>query len=205
MLGNRTLQDTTPIIPMLIKTLSITSLIALFILPSVGCSSLIPFSNENELATEVQHQDKPKPIDATKPADTHLAQQQREMMTGKWYGVSDTKDGGTRYELVERYLDGSMRVRFRLVEADGRLTEQTEAAVWGMSGSVYFSITMGWLSYDEMVPADITQAYFYDAYYVIELTEETFRYRHVTTGNEYSLKKVAQDFEFPEIDPEDVP
>jgi len=137
------------------------------------------------------------PVDPAKPDDPQSAVQLRNMMLGYWFGDSATKGGGRRMHIVERRRDGTMTIRFRVIDAAGKVDEQTEIALWGVSGPVYFTITRGWLDGNQFHSADPTQAYYYDAYEVLELTERTFRYRHVTTGSEYRIEKVDPDFDFP--------
>ena len=100
-------------------------------------------------------------------------------------------------EIVERRRDGSMTIRFLVIDATGKADEQTEVALWGISGPIYFTITRGWLHGRQFHPADPSQSYNYDAYEILELTRQTFRYRHFTTGSEYTLRRVAPDFDFP--------
>lgn len=139
-----------------------------------------------------------QPIDPVKPDDPASAILQRNMMLGHWYGESRTKDGGRRLEIAEHRRDGTMTIRFRVIDAKGKVEEQTEVALWGISGPVYFTITRGWLDGTRFHAADPTQAYYYDAYEILELTRRTFRYRHVTTGSEYRLDRVAAGFDFPD-------
>ncbi len=139
-----------------------------------------------------------QPVDPVKPDDPQSAIQLRNMMLGRWFGDSPTKDGGRRMHIVERRPDGTMKVTFRLIDGKGNVNEQSEIALWGVSGPVYFSITRGWLDGPDFHPADPTQSIYYDAYEILELTDRTFRYRHFTTGSEYRIDRVAPDFEFPE-------
>jgi hypothetical protein len=137
------------------------------------------------------------PVDAIKPDAPQSAEQRRNLLVGLWFGDSVTKSGGRKMHIVERYADGTMRIRFRVIEAEETI-EQGEVAFWGISGPVYFSITKGWIEDGKIIPADPTQSYFYDAYEIINLTKEKFRYRHFSTGNEYEITKVDSSFEFPE-------
>ena len=125
------------------------------------------------------------------------ADQRRASMLGSWYGEELTKDGSQRLELVDRGEDGTLQVRFRIIEASGRTWEQTEVGLWGITGPVYFTITRGWLHGDKLELADPTDAGFYDAYRVLELTTERFRYRSYASGDVYTLRRVARDFTFP--------
>jgi len=137
------------------------------------------------------------PVDPVKPDDPQSAIQQRDMMLGHWFGESPTKDGGRRMQIVERRRDGTMTIRFRVIDAAGKVHEQTQVEIWGISGPIYFTIMRGWLEGMRFDPADPTQSYNYDAYEILELTRQTFRYRHFTTGSAYRIDRVAPDFDFP--------
>jgi len=139
-----------------------------------------------------------EPVDPVKPHDPESAILLRNMMLGRWFGEAPTKDGGRRMEIVERRPNGTMTIRFRVIDAAGKVDEQTQVEIWGISGPVYFTIMRGWLEGKRFEPADPTQTYYYDAYEILELTNRTFRYRHFTTGSEYKLDRVDADFEFPD-------
>lgn len=138
------------------------------------------------------------PIDPVKPDVPKSAVRLRDMMLGYWFGESPTKDGGRRMQIVERRRDGTMTIRFRVIDPAGKVHEQTQVEFWGISGPIYFTIMRGWLEGMRFDPADPTQADYYDAYEILLLTDQAFWYRHVTTGSEYRIDKVVPDFDFPE-------
>ncbi len=119
-------------------------------------------------------------------------------LVGKWYGNQPTHDGGNREQIVERYIDGKMSIRFRICDAYGACNDQVELAQWGVSGPVYFSIFRGWLDGDQFVPSDPSDPHNYDAYRITTLSKEIFEYEHFVTGNKFTVKKVVQSFTFPE-------
>ena len=135
-------------------------------------------------------------VDAMKPPDASQ-QEQRAMLVGSWYGESATKSGGSRAHLMQRAADGTFQVTFRVVDSNGKITEQTEVGVWGTSGPVYFTITRGWLSNNRLVPANPEDASLNDAYQILELTQDRFRYRSLQTKSEYTVKRVPDTFELP--------
>lgn len=142
--------------------------------------------------------DPPPPVDMVKPELTEAAENYRDRVIGRWYGEADTKDGGRRMHLVERHPDGTMKIRFRLVSANGAVREQVESLFWGVSGPIYFTIFRGSLHGEKFEPADATQAYNYDAYEILGLGAVRFRYRHVATGNEFTVERVGPEFRFPD-------
>nr|MBV6630984.1 hypothetical protein [Oceanococcus sp. HetDA_MAG_MS8] len=136
-------------------------------------------------------------VDGYKPVDKQATYEQRLLMVGTWFGDAPTKDGGRKMHIVDRFLDGTMKIRFRLVDAQGNSDEQTELAQWGLSGDIYFTISRGILDGEEFHEFDLRQPYFNDAYEVLELTEATFHYRHLVTGSEYTIHRVEKGFDFP--------
>lgn len=137
------------------------------------------------------------PIESFKKPDASQAEQ-RAMLVGKWFGEAPTNDGGRRLQIIQRDADGTFKVSFRVIEPSGKVFEQTELGLWGISGSVYFTITRAWIEGERVLKADPTDASLDDAYDVLELTKERFRYRSVQSNNEFSLSRVADSFEFPE-------
>jgi len=134
-------------------------------------------------------------IDRLKLSDA-AQEQQRALLVGKWIGDAMARDGSRRLQITERNADGTFKVTFRHVEPTGAVSEQTEVGYWGVSGSIYFTITVGWLDEFGLREADPTDASLNDAYQILELTEQRFRYRALQSGDEFSLSRVADTFEF---------
>lgn len=135
-------------------------------------------------------------IDSIKQPDSSQ-EEQRALLVGKWFGDSATKEGGRRLQITQRSPDGTYKVTFRIIQPSGKIFEQSEVGFWGVAGSVYFTITKGWLEGERFSEANPADASLNDAYQVLELTQERFRYRALQSGNEYSLSRVAETFEFP--------
>ncbi|CAA0105251.1 Uncharacterised protein [Zhongshania aliphaticivorans] len=121
----------------------------------------------------------------------------RQMLLGKWYGVRKLKDGGQKEWLTERSADGTYRVDFRFVSADGSARSQSEVGFWGVSGDIYFRIFRGWVTLNGMKPADPTVADHYDAYRIDGLDNDYFSYVHQTRGQQYTVKKMPNEFRLP--------
>lgn len=137
------------------------------------------------------------PIYVTKKPDASQ-EQQRSLLVGTWFGDAKTKDGGRRLQITQRAPSGTYKVTFRVFEPSGQTWEQSEVGFWGVSGGVYFTITKGWVDGESFSEANPTDASLNDAYQIVELTEERFIYRALQSGNEYSLSRVADSFQFPE-------
>lgn len=118
-------------------------------------------------------------------------------MVGKWYGSQPTKEGGVKQHTIERAIDGSYKIVFRVTDANGKVEESSEVGHWGVSGPIYFSIFRGWLSDGRLSTSDPTSPYNYDAYKIINLSTEDFEYESFSSGNRYKIKRVPNDFEFP--------
>jgi len=136
-------------------------------------------------------------IYTAKPPDSS-EDSRRSLLLGWWYGEAKTKEGGKRLQITDRSVDGTFKVEFRIIEGSGKVWDQTEVGLWGISGPVYFTITKGWVGGGRFLPADPTQATFYDAYEILELSKDKFRYKHFAIGDEYTMKRVSDSFSFPE-------
>ena len=157
------------------KTLTLLSLIIL----TSGCASLT----------------QPTAVDTHKPESSTQETIQRESMFGNWVGKATLKNGGSREWLIQRGVDGTFLVSFAIAEPGEELALSQEVGFWGVSGPIYFTITKGWIKADGTIePADPTKAYFYDAYEILSVTSEQFRYQHFSTKNLFQVTKVSDDF-----------
>lgn len=118
----------------------------------------------------------------------------RNLLIGTWQGSQSTKEGGKREELCTRYPNGTYETEFLSFDAAGVVSKQKEVGVWGVSGSIYFSIFSGWVIDGRLVPADRSDSYSYDAYDIISLDGDVFVYKHVRIGDEYRVKRVSKAF-----------
>jgi hypothetical protein len=128
---------------------------------------------------------------------TFAEEARREQLLGRWFGETLTNDGGTRKWLIERSDDGTYQVQFRRILGSGQSETITEAGFWGVSGPVYFTIMKGWVDGGSFHPADPADATLYDAYEVVEINDEKFRYRNLSTGSEYAVRRVGAEFVLP--------
>ena len=130
-----------------------------------------------------------------------LSQTQKEnwgFMTGKWYGSQPTDDGGIKQEIMVRSPQGTYQVTFRTYDKKGKYKEQTEVGHWGISGPIYFTSFRGWLNGKRFLPSDQADPYNYDAYRIIKLTNESFKYESFSSKEIFTLKKVSDNYVFPE-------
>ncbi len=137
-----------------------------------------------------------RPVSSVKPAVALSQEEQWHMMVGKWYGEQPTKEGGIRKWLVERFINGTYRIDFRISKEDGTVDVLAEVGEWGISGPVYFSSFRGWVHGERIERSDRSDPYNYDAYRILQLSDTVFEYQHYSTGNHFLVRKVAPDFRF---------
>lgn len=137
-------------------------------------------------------------ITSFKPTLNLSQEESWSFMVGKWFGSQPTKEGGVKKQIMERLPQGEYRVTFRIYDKEGKYEEQTEAGYWGISDQIYFTIFRGWINAGQFVPSNPSDPYNYDAYKIISLSNKIFEYKSLSSGNSYSLKKVDNDFAFPE-------
>ncbi len=128
------------------------------------------------------------------------ALQLRNALLGHWYGHQPTEQGGQYQWLVSRAVDGTYRIKFRMTSPEGDVTDSEEAGFWGVSEPIYFSIMRGWINGDEFTQADPRDPYFYDAYQILELSENRFDYRSYDSGSTYTVHRVDAAFQMPASD-----
>ncbi|MDH3768465.1 MAG: hypothetical protein OES99_08435 [Gammaproteobacteria bacterium] len=122
------------------------------------------------------------------------AQKRRDLMVGKWLGEVPGEHG-LRLTLIERNENGTYRLTFRSYKG-ARYEESVEVGLWGVSGSIYFTIMRGWIKEGEFVPADSTRAYFYDAYNISRLSSITLEFESLDSGHRFTNRRVGNDFQF---------
>ena len=131
--------------------------------------------------------------DEYKP-EIHGAQERRDSLVGNWYGEAISKNGVQRRWINRRSSDGSYIIEMKIDDPSSEQPDR-EYGVWGMSGPVYFTMMRGWLDEDgEIRPSDPSDANFYDAYEIVQLTADAFTYRGLETGNVFTTRRVADDF-----------
>ena len=119
------------------------------------------------------------------------------LMVGKWFGSQPTRDGGNRMWIVQRNLAGQYRIDFKTVNA-GEEQFSTEVGIWGVADGIYFTVFQGWLVNGEFKVNDVTDPYNRDVYKILTLNTEVFEYQSLSSEDSYTVKKVANNFVFPE-------
>ncbi len=128
---------------------------------------------------------------------TEIRKNNWKLMVGTWYGTQPLNNGGTYSWVVRRNIQGQYRVDGEVIEPTGEVKLQVEVGEWGIGGNIYFSVFKGWLYGDEFSASDPTDPINRDVYTILELNENVFKYKHVDSGNTFTVKRVADDFEIP--------
>jgi hypothetical protein len=156
----------------------VVSTIPLLLLVGLAWTRVIDASNQQNLA----HMWKPESPESVVTG--------RRLLVGRWHGKIDLKEGGTREWVRENRPDGTYTTVFHFVLPSGETMKQEEQGLWGISHDVYFSILRKMKAGDEVELADPSDPYHYNAYRVLELGQEVFRYQGLETGTTYSVKKL---------------
>ncbi len=132
-----------------------------------------------------------------KPAAPVGLEHNRGYLAGKWLGEAPVREGGSKMWLNERSPDGTFVITFRNQSSQGDVEISQEYGVWGLSGDIYFTKTMGWLKNGEKRPVFGPDSYFDDAYVVKSLTASEFIYESVVTDEVFRTRKVPDDYNLP--------
>jgi hypothetical protein len=107
----------------------------------------------------------------------------RRLLIAEWRSEATDIHGVRRIELATRNADGTYVVRFTEVSESGKVTsDRMECGKWGISGDIYFTITLSMREGENGQATSPYDASLYDAYRIQKLTDTTFEYRHVVQG-----------------------
>ncbi|WP_298771096.1 hypothetical protein [uncultured Shewanella sp.] len=110
---------------------------------------------------------------------------------GKWLSKQSTKGGGSREAIINRFEDGQYIIEIKIFNSSGVLTTiQKEFGFWGVSGGVYFTIHRGWIADDQLYSSDPSDAYHYDSYDIIEISNNKLKYQSLSGGDTYTYLKI---------------
>ncbi|MBJ2138527.1 hypothetical protein JEU11_18895 [Paraglaciecola chathamensis] len=133
----------------------------------------------------------PSKVTESKPELSLDKKQLRTSFVGKWESTQPTKDGNSKHAVIERTADGRYVVEFKIFYPDKTLKYQSkEFGFWGVSGGVYFTMFRGWIENDNFSPANLNNAYYYDAYKIVSVLENQLSYENLSSGNKYIYKRV---------------
>lgn len=119
----------------------------------------------------------------------------RELLFGKWYRNTTDDDGNHLSEYAHMAADGTFEFSFIYHDEKGDISQQIiETGDWGIVGDIHFTITKGEFIDEEHYPVDLNDPDNYNAYRVVELTNQTFTYQHITTEEIFSSRRINVDF-----------
>lgn len=115
-------------------------------------------------------------------------------MVGNWYGSMPLENGGTYAWLISRNIFGKYKLEGKIHSPNGEVKTQIEIGEWGIGGGVYFSIFKGWVEHNEFIPNDQSDPYYRDVYKIISLDNKKLTYKHLDSGQTYSVVKVDDSY-----------
>lgn len=143
-------------------------------------------------APEINHA-----VDRLKPATADEMRARRDLLVGTWFGEALTNEGQTRRWLRQHQADGTYRLTVRDYNLDGSYIQQVEVGQWGISGPIYFTIMKGWQEGQRLKPINPNNPYYYDAFEILNLSQERWSYQHKETQARFNVRRVADDFQLP--------
>lgn len=134
-----------------------------------------------------------------KPATTSTASAEetnnaRKILIGHWLGEKKHDNGQLQKWLVHRRADGIYRIDFRTTETDGTIDQWSEVGIWGVRLPIYFTAMRGRVDGEKVEPANGAIAAYYDAYRVLELSDDAFTYNSYASGNTFTVRRVSADY-----------
>ena len=115
----------------------------------------------------------------------------RKLLVGSWYGAKVDAENFTETEYAEIAIDGSYEFHFTKHNAQGILVEQSfELGDWGLVGDIHFTIAKSELIDEQQFSVDFADPNTYQAYKVIELNNQIFKYQHIVSQEVFILRRV---------------
>ena len=143
------------------------------------------------ISTFVYSNTEPLKITENKPKLSLDKKLLREAFIGEWESVQITVEGNTKHSSLTRAPDSRYVVEFKILSPENELIRSSkEFGYWGVSGDIYFTSFRGWIKGDKLKQADPTNAYYYDAYNILKVTESELIYENLSSGNKYKYTRV---------------
>ena len=116
---------------------------------------------------------------------------QRQQLFGSWYRSEVLSDGSIQTELAKMTEDGEYEFAFSIHGKQGDVIQHSiELGDWGLVGDIHFTIAKAEYVNEEQYAADFTEPDNYQAYKVIELTHQFFKYQHIVSNEVFILRRV---------------
>lgn len=117
---------------------------------------------------------------------------ERQKLIGAWYRSEVDENGDVHTEFSQLAEDGSYEFSFSIHNARGEVIMQSlELGDWGLVGDIHFTIAKAEIIENEQYATDLGDPNNYHAYKVIELNNQTFKYKHIVSNEVFILKRVV--------------
>ncbi|MBL4822833.1 MAG: hypothetical protein JKX90_04825 [Colwellia sp.] len=118
----------------------------------------------------------------------------RALLFGRWYRNDIDAQGRQLVEYAELSADGSFEFTFVSTEQETNVSEQIiELGDWGLVGDVHFTITKSELIEQQLYAADLNDSDNYQAYNIIQLDHQIFKYQHIETKEIFMMRKITDN------------
>ncbi len=118
----------------------------------------------------------------------------RKLLFGCWYRNDVNEQGKQIVEYAQMSEDGSFEFSFTSYDEKGTIVEHIiELGDWGLVGDIHFTLTKSEVVKNKMYAADLNDDDNYQAYRVLLLTHQTFKYQHILTDAIYTMHRVVDD------------
>lgn len=131
-----------------------------------------------------------------KPELAGKEQSNYDLILGKWYGENKVENGETREFIEERNDDGTYAVEFHTIDKTGKVSIQKEFGEWGISGKVIFTFVKSIQNHYDEQATEMGDPMFQDAYIILNLSPTVCTYKHVVSGEKFTVRKVDSQFTF---------
>jgi hypothetical protein len=119
-------------------------------------------------------------------------QYNRALLAGRWYRMEMNDTGHQLVEYAELCLDGSFEFSFVEQTSQGEIISQNvELGDWGLVGDIHFTITQEEVADNEHYRADLHDENNYQAYKVLALDSQVFKYQHIVSNEVFILRRVV--------------
>ena len=116
----------------------------------------------------------------------------RDLLIGKWYRNDTDEQGNQVSEYADMSADGSFEFTFIYHNSLGEITQQSiELGDWGLVGDVHFTMTKSEFIDEEHYAVDLNEPDNYNAYRVLSLTNQTFKYQHVVSQEIFVSRRLT--------------
>ncbi|GAA5136709.1 hypothetical protein [Thalassotalea piscium] len=116
---------------------------------------------------------------------------ERSALVGQWFSSLENNNGEQSTEFADIQADGSFEFTFTHYDSNNQIIEQViELGDWGLVGDIHFTMTKSEFVNNQHYASDLADADNYQAYKVLALDSNIFKYQHVITQEVFILKRV---------------